>query len=397
MKTVIEINGRKYDARTGELLANNVSGTPASQARQHQTTVPQKTGPALDGVSRRKMHITNTPQSTSKPTQNQNQASARQTMVRAKNAAPKSLDIKPASKAQRAKTLLRTAVRKPTKVAPQIHSTSTIAESKVERSATGRGLLLKRTPDSRLARAKHATKSLTISKFSPLSGSHKPRLSESLTVAAPPNDKKQSTAPEAAPAITKPVLGDPHRKQQVFNHTIAQANHHTAPKLKKKSLPRRIAQKISINPRVVGTVAAVFAVLILGSFLAYQNVPAIAMRVAANQAGFSGHIPNNPPAGFAFKGPIEFSKGNITLRYKSNSDDRAFAISQKPTDWTSESLLMNHILASKTRYQTFHDRGLTVFIFNDGNATWVDKGVWYSINGKGSLSSDQILSIAGSM
>lgn|GEM_PF-486576 len=399
MKTVIEINGQKYDAQTGELIAHGNIVSPLSSAQKPADPVVisqpvlRRAAPAIDGFSRRKIQTTQpvTAKPAFKPIQARTSAGPQINSL-------KSLDIKPAkARAERAKTLLRTAVSKPKKEAPHMHSTSAIAETKVERSATGRGLLIKRVPDSRLARAKLATKSITISKFSAMPPSRKPRLSEALTVAPAPKDTKLSSAPQAAPALTKPVLSDAHEKEHVFHHSIAQATHHSAPKLKKKGLSKRVAQKLAVSSRVLSATAAVFAILILAAFFAYQNVPAVAMRVAANQAGFTGHIPSNPPAGFAFKGPIEFSKGNITLKYRSNSDDRAFAITQKPTDWTSDSLLTNHILSSKTRYQTYHDRGLTVFIFNDGNATWIDKGVWYSVSGKGSLSSDQVLSIAGSM
>jgi hypothetical protein len=222
-----------------------------------------------------------------------------------------------------------------------------------------------------------------------------PKLTNSLTVAKAPAEKKG--APSQAPAITKPLLGNHEQKQEVFHHSIASATSHKASKLKKEGLHKRLAKRLKVNPRVVTISAAVLAVVFLGSFLAYQNVPSVAMRVAANRAGFSGHLPSNTPAGFAFKGPIQYAKDNIVLKFQSNSDTRKFVIVQKPTDWTSESLLANYVLTTKSRYQTYHDKGLTVFIYNDGSATWVDKGVWYSLNGEGSLSADQILAIAGSM
>ncbi len=85
------------------------------------------------------------------------------------------------------------------------------------------------------------------------------------------------------------------------------------------------------------------------------------------------------------------------LTYKSNSDDRKFIVSQKPTEWTSESLLTNYLVDSKLRYQTYRDKGMTVYIYNESNATWVDKGIWYTVNGDGSLNSEQILEIASSI
>ena len=389
MKTVIEINGRKYDARTGKLLANEPSlASPKTEAKPVQAA---SRGTSIDGVNNHR-----------KPTSPVAKATPMATVTpapkpaRAAQQSTQSIDIKPVRRpTQRSQTLLRTIVKKPQKTAPQIHATSTIAESQVEHSATGRGLLLKRVPDSRLARAKFTAKSMSINKFKVAgTGSKKPILRTDIGVSAAP---KQHTPPEAAPALVKPKLGASATQKQVFQHSVAQATNHTHPKVKKQGFFKRSAQKISLNPRVLGAITAVFAALVLGGFLAYQNIPAVAMRVAASQAGFSGHMPNNPPAGFAFKGPVQSSKGSITIRYNSNSDSRSFAITQKPSDWTSDSLLANYVLSTKSRYQTYHDKGLTVFVYNNGDATWVDRGIWYSVQGQGTLSSDQILSIAGSM
>lgn len=388
VKTVIEINGRKYDARTGALLptsdssaARSINAAVPSQAR----ATPTLSNPTIvDGVSRRKPQVAQEPQPTkARP------------MVRKLPSfkAPRSLDIKPAhKKPQRSTTLLRSVVVKPQKNAPLVHSTSSIAPSKVEHSATGRGLLLKRVPDIRLSRAKQTAKSITISRFSNgFSFKKQPTLQKDLTVALAP---QTSAVAPVAPAITKPVLA---QKQQVFVHPIAHATNHASPRLKKDRLHIRVARKLKIKPRVITISMASIAAVVLLGFLAYQNVPSIAMRVAASQAGFSGNLPGSTPAGFAFNGPITYGKGFITLKFNSNSDNRNFALTQRPSDWTSESLLTNHILTSSQKYQTYHDKGLTVYIYSNGDATWVDKGVWYNLTGKGSLSSEQILSLAGSM
>lgn len=394
MKNVIEINGTNYDARTGKILSseagNQVKTNPATPKPVAPT--PPNSGAFLDGVSRRKP-------GTSKPLPRLQLKTTKQSIPSKKNnqaTVSRALDIKPSlSKTQRANTLLRSAVKKPQKTAPQIHSTSTIVHSKVERSATGRGLLLKRIPDTRLARAKLTAKSSAIQKFTSDRISKKPILSSNLTVATPP--AHHSGAPAVAPAIVKPALGGHEQKQQVFNHSISEATNHTKPKVKRERIHRRVARTLRVSPRAVSVSAVILAVFVLGSFFAYQRVPAIAMRVAASRAGFNGQLPANTPSGYAFAGPIDYTKGSISIRFKSNSDDRKFIIMQRPTEWTSESLLSNLVLSSKTRYQTYHDKGLTVFIYNNGDATWVDKGVWYSISSEGALSSQQILTIAGSM
>lgn len=404
VNTIIEINGRKYDARTGKLISRSPNQSSFEPPQRKLHTSPSH-AQALDIIDSDKTSQTTRVSSNqpNNPTKKHSQVANGQTQISASNNIPTSgtraIDIKPnRHKAQRAKTLLRTVVKKPTKTSPKIHSTSTIAQSTVERSATGRGVLLKRVPDTRLARAKQVIKSTNVHKYVVPNSSKKPVLSSDLSVIPAPSKPTTPVSHPAAPAIIKkPALAGSQQTHESFNHPLANATNHKAPKLKKPALHRRIAAKININPKLIGATAAVCAVIVTVAFLAYQNVPAVAMRVAANRAGFSGSLPGNPPAGFAVKGPIEANKGTITVKFKSNSDERSFAITQKPSDWTPESLLANNVLGSKARYQTYRDKGLTVFIYNNGDATWVNKGIWYSITGKGSLSSDQVLAIAGSM
>jgi hypothetical protein len=143
--------------------------------------------------------------------------------------------------------------------------------------------------------------------------------------------------------------------------------------------------------------AAVFAAFLFMGFLAYQKVPQIAVKVAARNAGFDAKVPGNIPSGYAYKSPVSASKDSLTIEYKSNTDKRAFQITQKPSNWTSESLLSNYLIEGKKQYQAYYNKGMTVFIYDNNNATWVDKGVWFTLNANGSLSSDQILSIASSI
>lgn len=396
MKNVIEINGRNYDARTGKIISNEVNALPNAS---HPSTKPMnqppvKSGAFLDGVSRRKPASYSTvvptkPSSASLKLSAPVKKSATTNTVRA-------LDFKPTpSKTQRANTLLRSAVKKPQKTAPQIHSTSTIAHSQVERSATGRGLLLRRIPDTRLTRAKITSKSNVIQKFTNERLTKKPILSSDLKVASPP--VHSGSAPSSAPAITSVSKNTDSSKQQVFQHSIAHAINHTKTKIKKDGVHKSIARKLRVSPKAISISAAVMAVLVLGSFFVYQKVPSVAMRVAASRAGFDAKMPSTMPSGYAFVGPIDYQKNYISARFKSNSDNRKFIIMQRPTDMNSESLLSDIVTATKARYQTYNDKGLTVYILNNGDATWIDKGVWYSISSEGALSSQQILSIAGSM
>jgi hypothetical protein len=121
------------------------------------------------------------------------------------------------------------------------------------------------------------------------------------------------------------------------------------------------------------------------------------MRVAASRAGFTGTIPGTTPAGYAFKGPIKYDNKAIVVNYKSNSDNRAFSIIQRPSNWSSDALLTNYVSGTNMRYQTYNNRGLTVYVMDNTGAAWVDNGIWYSLNGTNTLSTEQILAMAASM
>lgn len=384
MKNIIEINGRSYDAHTGKLLVakplNIESEKPVSNPVNNSVTLHN--GVVLDGVSKRKSFKKRpvNSQITPKPVS----ASINKPIVTKQLVS----NIEPSRQTDRSKTLFRNIVKKP--FGPISSDTPNTSSP-----TTGPGAnnsLTKKTTINRINRAKKTMRSISIARFNNINR-QKPHLTDSLNIAVAP--KTTDTTPVTAPSIGSPALNN--NDNQVFNHPIVQANNHLLKKIPKDKFYRRAARSLKVGGKSLAITAAVLAVIVLGCFLAYQKIPSVAMRVAAHRAGFSGHIPSTIPSGFSFKGPIIYSKNSIALNYKSNSDSRKFAIVQKPTEWNSESLLTNYLVSSRLQYQTYHDSGLTVYVFNGGEATWVDKGVWYSIKGEGTLSFDQILSIASSM
>jgi hypothetical protein len=379
-KKTIQINGRTYDSRTGALLSSPSKST--GQA-----------GHVLDGVTKKTSTHT-VVLNTTKPS-----IPPKPSVSPTRPVNKKSLDIKPNPKnrtKQRSSTLRRDLVKKPVNTAPHIKANGNVHAS-IEKSATGRGSLLRRIPNHRLSAAQTTAKSHSVSRFLNHS-STKPKLAELSPVKAPvePTSVAKS-APKHAPSISALATSTEATKQEVFSHSIAQATHHSLEKVKKTPRSFFSGNKLRFSAKISGVVAGCFAIVLIGGFFAYQNIPSVAMRVAASQAGFQGSLPSNTPSGYSFKGPINYEKGRINIVYKSNTDDRQFSITQKPSNWNSESLLANHLIANKTRYQTYHDKGLTVYIYGAENATWVSKGIWYTIEGQGGLSSQQILSVASSL
>ncbi len=357
-KNVIELNGQKYDALTGKMLG--------SVAAPQKPVKANASGPKhLDGFTRRPSAAKTTP-----------------------------VAHKVHHQTEKSKTLMRAAVKKPA-VPAKIHAkapaTSSIASKPVHQTGTSLGETIR---PGRAIRAVHTQKSNLISKFGQAAAAIK---TETLPVRpAPATLKAAKLVTKTAPAIINhpaqtPVIADP------FQSAIEQAVSHEQPKIKKTKVHHRIAKKLHVSPRIVNFAAVTLLALGVSGFIAYQNLPEIAMRVAATRAGLHASLPSYQPSGFAMAGPIKYQPGEVTLNYKSNSDDRGFNVVQKNSSWNSETLLENFVTASSKPYQTFQANGRTIYIYDGNKATWVDGGIWYNIDGQSNLNSDQLLRIAGSL
>jgi len=148
---------------------------------------------------------------------------------------------------------------------------------------------------------------------------------------------------------------------------------------------------------LVPAAASFSALVLMGGFLIYNSLPSLTMRVAASRAGFNASVPSYQPSGFTFDGPVSYGPGRVVIKFNSNTDDRAYTITENESAWDSKSLLENFVSSEAENYLTFEEHGLTVYLFNDSQATWVDEGVWYTVEGSADLSSEQLLKIAASL
>ena len=295
---------------------------------------------------------------------------------------------------------MRHAVRKPADTKPQITHPSAPLTSQPG-SAGGmefrsRPSLFTSPDKERASRAKHVNKSNLVSKFSEFTTS---TVQSVQTVVRPMSVAKAPAAP-SSDAPPQPVA--PARRAQpadaMLKKGLARADAHEQPAYKKPKLRSRAARKLGTSTKVVSIGAAAFAFLLLGAFFAYQNVPNFAMRVAATRSGVHASMPGYQPAGFAVRGPIHYSSGEVTISFNANADAaRKFTITQKNSTWNSDALLNNYVASAGKMYQTYQDQGRTIYIYNGSNATWVNEGVWYNIAGNSSLNGEQLVRIATSM
>lgn len=362
-KTTIELNGKLYDARTGKVI-----DSAAPHAAQQKSPMPAK-GTILDGFVRRAP--------AHKPAE---LVAAAQPAV-SKPSVARTAPAHVKAKLQRSKTLMRPAVKKPSALkANADHSKQ--AHFKKENSG-------------RVIRAAAVPKSDHIQRFSPnpLSGIVKKQAS--LPVAVHSHSVTNQISNQVAHLATS-TEAQVKQSVDIIEESLRNASAHLE-RFEDRVAKNSVLERFGFKNKFANVASLSVAVLMLTGFFAYQNAPNIEMRLASAKSGVAAaHMPGYKPAGFSAQRGVKSEPGKVTASFRSNTDDKNFTVSQQSSNWSSDSLLANHVLASKQSYQTFQDEGKTVFIYDNSNATWVSGGVWYRIDGNASLTSDQLLRIANS-
>ena len=160
---------------------------------------------------------------------------------------------------------------------------------------------------------------------------------------------------------------------------------------------KRQKERFSLKQNFASAAAASLSVLLIVGYVTYLNIPNFAMKVAASRAGFDASMPGYTPDGFSFHGPVAYNSGKVVVDFTSNSDDSSYQVAQQESSWDSKSLLENVVKEKSDKYLTFEDKGLTIYVYDGQNATWVNGGVMYSINSQSKLNTEQLINIATSI
>lgn len=219
---------------------------------------------------------------------------------------------------------------------------------------------------------------------------------------ANPTKKTVDIAPMSHPAVTK-AYAAAHAsskkrvikpsaviKQEAIKDALsrAPAKSHKQVKLKKQ---RGKFAKFS------RTASAALALIILGGYLTYLNMPALSTRIAASQAGINAKYPSYSPTGYSLSGPVSYTNGMVRMEFTANAGPMAYTITEERSSWDSTAVRENHVQPTAgSNYNTVQANGLTVYTYGS-NAVWVNGGVLYTITSSANLSPDQIKRIAVSM
>jgi len=200
----------------------------------------------------------------------------------------------------------------------------------------------------------------------------KPMNSQSFSPRAAPNPLA-NTSPQAQQANT--LLGQ-----------VAQAKTKKSNKLKKHG-----GKAASVGLSLAG-------VILLGVYVWQINYPNLALKVASSKAGISASLPSYLPNGWKVSGDIVTNPGSVGYKLTSAGGDQSIAISEVRSDWDSQALAENYLSTNAQKYTALQAEGLTIYLYNDNQASWVNHGSWYKIEGntKG-LSQDQIIKMATSL
>jgi len=342
-KNTITINGRQYDAR---------SGLPVEQAKSISVVDTISTAPVKPISPRIDRHpVKHNPKSTSRS----------QTLRR---------DLVEKPKGTHANTSKRTVPQR-AKVAQSPH---------IQKFAPHPVATSKPTNKHTSTKPNHQTHSKTVTTAHARHAIKKPAHQTHTTHA-------HQTAKQASAALSSREL-----KDQMIARSLEAAIPQKATAKHKKTRQPLLTKPLRASSVMAGSMA----IVMLGGYLTYINMPDISTRVAASQSGVEASYPGYKPDGYRFKGPVAYDEGTVTVSFASNSGPQNFSINQSNSNWDSETVLDSYVAPKTTDYTANTSQGVTVYTYNDG-AAWVNGGVFYTLDGDATLSTEQVLRIANSM
>jgi hypothetical protein len=358
--SIIEINGKRYDAVTGQLI-----GAVKRVARQVKPAVG-----VIDGFVRR--------------------PSGRKTTNQTIRSAPQQRHVQNIQRQpQKSQTLMRRAVARYTQVLASNDNPRPKARStKLRPSQTLRAKTVAQNDKvNRFGNPLNTAKA--IMKNTPLVG----QVITRPTALTAPQSGVVAASTQAMPSLVASV--SPRNLERLLDEALTRADYH------KDMIRRQLAGnslwgRIKLMPRWLSIGVSSLVVLLLGSFFAWQNIPQVSMRLATNEAHVSASIPSYTPVGFAIAVPVSHTNKAVTIEFKSSEDSsQTFSITQQASNWDSSTLAAS-VGAKSDQVQT--SNGTTVYIYGaNNNASWVNRGVLHTLSDQAGLSSDQIRSIADSM
>jgi len=334
--TIIEINGKRYDANTGQPLDAVVA---APSAVHHQPTARVQTKKSSRRAAKHVVRHEPTP----------------------------------------SHTLMRQAVKKPhSSLKRQVKAQgSTDQLAKRHLAAVQLNHSVNQVDERRLRRSAQVAKSQLISHFS------------ALQPAAPGNRYEPAApAPTLRPVSPPAVAPKAQTTAELLERALRQATTHEH--------SAKPAKRTSRRKRALGVSAAAAVAVLLIGVVVNQNLPSLRLEQAAVTAGIDASLPSQLPSGFSLDN-VQSSQGVIVTTFKSNSDDRSYTITQKRSSWSDSQLRDQFVAANTATYHTQIVGKRTIYLYGDQAASWLQAGNWFIIQSHGALSDRQLVELASSL
>ena len=217
------------------------------------------------------------------------------------------------------------------------------------------------------------------------------------TTTTKPSVKHPATpeTPDIAPTTNQLEQTARQRQAIIKQQAIQEATDKMLTRQQRKEV--KPAKNTSLWRRLVSVGSTAIAVLLLGAYFTYINMPALSTRIAASQAGINASYPNYQPSGYSLNGPVAYQQGSVIMKFAANGSNENFTLAQTRSEWDSSAVLENYIKPkSHDKYTTTAANGLTIYSYGT-HAAWVNAGILYTVDGNAELAPEQIQKIAASL
>jgi len=278
---------------------------------------------------------------------------------------------------QHSQTLKREAVKRP---APSLHNR--LKPQGALAHTTPSVIALKNHADAidgdRLARAQLTQRHPAVAHHAQPQSSVVPIFAPLQVATAPGNPGNEP------PVTPPPQQGNEPEEGDIFTKALATANHfvdvrtHRAQFKKKK------------QTHIATMLAGSLALIIIASFVAYQNSPALQLQVASMQSGIAASLPNFKAAGFQYNG-VRANNNSVTVGFKNSSGN--YQLTQTSTNFSDADMIQSigsTTASGNPAYSVILAGNTVVYRFSNINATWVANGKWYTVTGNSALSDNQV-------
>jgi len=158
-------------------------------------------------------------------------------------------------------------------------------------------------------------------------------------------------------------------------------------------------ESVSLPPktgaRPLALVLSALTMVLLGAYLWQSNYPAFALKMASVRSGVEAAAPGYMPSGWQITREVTTANGALT--YKLQKQDKQLTVLQQKSDLDSQALLEQYVLPKSQEYLALQAQGLTIYVYANNQAAWVNRGIVYKLEGDHGLNTEQIIKVATSL